>query len=357
MELSRSEGQQRLTRSIPIVRRLFRKTNAKHISQCFRKEAGFCDDKSLTYGEVDAASFMQILALTVKSPSSVEIANRKFVDLGCGAGMPCICAAMSPYGFSSILGIEIVGGLVDLARSLHASLVAELSSNGDDAKPTTQTTRRNVTKYVGDEIDLVPLVISVLSKNLTTTPQECNMSLDLLATEVCKLCGHKSYKSSLKKHKTFLKLLQSNEVFRVSDDGKMVAFRGGSAYDDGSRVDENDVNEHDKDDSLQKDLMVTPCDRQIFYPLPPIDYIHGSIFDYDWSDCDVAYTASLLFSEDMMLQLVPLVLRMKPGSWFISLQQLPLAENQKHVVKLMNDSFFKMSWQMARVFTYQVQNV
>lgn len=381
---NRSQLQLRLSRSVPIIKKLYHKTDAKHISQCFRKEKSLTgeDDKSLTYGEVDAASFMQILALTKGATTGL----RKFVDLGCGAGMPCICAAMSPYGFSSVLGIEIVEGLVDLAKALHSRLVSELSSTtssssqqpavkGHTIKQSSNCQKQAVIKKNGEEVDLIPLIHTVFEKH-SVTEVGC-IAMDLLATQVCKLCGHKSYKASLKKHKSFLRLIESHpEQFKLSENGKEVqSLKTINAVPeeppgveaDNVSLNEQEVKEDNCDTANQEmnnqdndggfvEFSITESDKKLFNPLVPIEYIHGSIFEYDWwTDSDVAYTASLLFSDEMMQTLVSLVLKMKPNSWIISLRPLPLTEEEALRVKLVNDSFFKMSWQMARVYTYQVQ--
>jgi SAM-dependent methyltransferase len=345
---NRNQFQLRLSRSVPIIKKLYHKTNAKHISNSFRHHIG-TNDPSLTYGEVDAASFMQILGLT----KSIG-AGGKFVDLGCGAGMPCICAAMSPYGFSDITGIEIVEGLVDLANTLHSRLLWELNSDSAliDGEDKVSVKPKPGLKRGDGEIDLLPLVCQVLHN------QNSGIAMDLLATEVCKLCGHKCYKASLKKHKSFLKLLQSYpDQFCISEDGKHVSLSMEKRLPEEAVVNCKIPSDEKTHDGCLADLLIAESDKLLFSSLTPVKYIHGSIFDYDWTDCDVAYTASLLFSEEMMLQLVPLVFKMKTGSFFISLKPLPLSDEHTLRIKLVNDSFFKMSWQMARVLTYQIQGV
>jgi trans-aconitate methyltransferase len=102
----------------------------------------------------------------------------------------------------------------------------------------------------------------------------------------------------------------------------------------------------------------SPSVLEALLPLPEIEFIQGSIFDHEWfKDADVAYAASLLFTDHMMLLLTEQVMKMKEGSWLISLKPLCLitSETQSRVV-LRERSFHKMSWQMAEVFIYQISS-
>ena len=105
-------------------------------------------------------------------------------------------------------------------------------------------------------------------------------------------------------------------------------------------------------------LCSSPSILEALLPLPEIKFIQGSIFDHEWfMDADVAYAASLLFTDHMMLLLTEQVMKMKKGSWLISLKPLHLitAESQNRIV-LREKSFHRMSWQMAEVFIYQVSS-
>lgn len=67
------------------------------------------------------------------------------------------------------------------------------------------------------------------------------------------------------------------------------------------------------------------------------------------------YAASLLFSDDMMEKLTQQVMLMTSNSWFISLKPLALlSEERQSKVKLKSESFYKMSWRMAKVYIYQI---
>jgi hypothetical protein len=95
-----------------------------------------------------------------------------------------------------------------------------------------------------------------------------------------------------------------------------------------------------------------------------VEFTCGDIFEIDWwSTADVVYCASLLFTDAMMVQLSELVYKMKVGSWFVSLK--PLSEvspsgtdsncdGQSAAFRLVDESFFKMSWQMAKVYIYRI---
>lgn len=101
--------------------------------------------------------------------------------------------------------------------------------------------------------------------------------------------------------------------------------------------------------------------------LPALQLDTGDIFELDWwSDAAVVYCASLLFSDHMMVRLGERVAMMRPGASFISLRPLPLqasggegstalATAPKRVV-LVSDSFYKMSWHMARVYIYHIRS-
>jgi hypothetical protein len=106
-------------------------------------------------------------------------------------------------------------------------------------------------------------------------------------------------------------------------------------------------------------------------PLPDVVLDLGDIFDIDWwSKADVAYCASLLFSEEMMIRLSEKVRLMKPGSFFITLKPLLDADVKcggkedgtssppvppSGDIVLVSDSFYKMSWHMARVYIYEMR--
>ena len=99
----------------------------------------------------------------------------------------------------------------------------------------------------------------------------------------------------------------------------------------------------------------TPGILEALTPLPEIEFLFENIFNYPWyDDAYVVYAASLLFSDDMMRQLTDQALKMKQGSWIISLKPLLLTASESlSKLVLREKSFHKMSWQMAEVFIYQ----
>ena len=103
-------------------------------------------------------------------------------------------------------------------------------------------------------------------------------------------------------------------------------------------------------------LLTTPAGYlEAITPLPEIEFIEGDIFKHSWhEDADVVYAASLLFTDSMMHELTEQVLKMKPGSWMISLKPLKLTSSCTEKVILKEKSFHKMSWQMAEVYIYQI---
>lgn len=115
--------------------------------------------------------------------------------------------------------------------------------------------------------------------------------------------------------------------------------------------------EHPRSVDVLVDLLQECRTRDALFPPPDIQFTAGSIFDIDWwtcgeEECVVAYAASLLFSEDMMKQLTEKTRLLSSGSWMISLKPLILDEGDARRIVLKHESFFKMSWQMAKVYVY-----
>jgi hypothetical protein len=135
-------------------------------------------------------------------------------------------------------------------------------------------------------------------------------------------------------------------------------------------------------------------DRALFEYVPEIRLDVGDIFVVPWwESASVVYVASLLFTDSMMERLVDLVLKMSAGSVVISLKPFPrlgpapsspcsssmssshsysydsysplthaaIAGNEvegraraQPSLRLVSDSFYRMSWQMAQVLIYVV---
>lgn len=113
--------------------------------------------------------------------------------------------------------------------------------------------------------------------------------------------------------------------------------------------------QNDKLNALKAALTSYSGSLEAIFPLPEIDYIQGDIFEQKWyEDADVVYVSSLLFSDQMMDNLTAQALRMKKGSWLISLKPLKLSTECHDKIVLRQKSFHKMSWNMAEVFIYQL---
>ena len=175
-------------------------------------------------------------------------------------------------------------------------------------------------------------------------------------------------------------------MYKVDDSNKMVTLlltdktnnNSDNAYADDR---ENDVNDDaDKtnsvitknDDNCRWHFNITDQDRYLFQPQPEIIFINSDIFAVKWwLDATVVYVASLLFSDAMMMMLSEQVLCMEHDTWFITLKPLVLSlssittestkvptiassSNNSIRIQLHSESFYKMSWQMAKVYIYHI---
>ena len=60
---------------------------------------------------------------------------------------------------------------------------------------------------------------------------------------------------------------------------------------------------------------------------PKFDVCQGDVFAMDWSDADMIFCNSTCFSADMMEQLYQQTLKVKKGTWFVTMsKRLPHAE-------------------------------
>ena len=95
---------------------------ARTASRSERKALGKERDGTLTYGEVPYSAMSDILEkihelrmdLDPHHTSDEPFRDDVFIDLGSGAGRPCLAAAIS-YKFKSCVGIEILKSLHDQA--------------------------------------------------------------------------------------------------------------------------------------------------------------------------------------------------------------------------------------------------
>ena len=104
-----------------LLKFLFKDVRGKEISAKYRADHSNIDDKSLTFGEIHPQSFLQLLAIT--NPLDYTSKSRTFVDLGCGTGKACFSAALSPFLFEKVIGIEIITELTQVAILVHFNLL------------------------------------------------------------------------------------------------------------------------------------------------------------------------------------------------------------------------------------------
>lgn len=335
MKVDRRKVQIRCSQAPAIVREVFRGIDGFTSSLEYRNNVN--DNKSLTYGEIVPESFIQILDFVGKN-SGVAL-PLKFVDLGCGTGRACITASLSTVLFDRVLGIELVPALVEqaeIAKSALFQLFEDVKStkNIKDAK-NIQKPDRSL------NIDLIELKINSL---MTSLPHE-SLKVDYLANLICRDIGHKEFKTLMKHFGGFGKFLsQHSQYFLVDNDNVSLLEIPFELHIQVDSLENRGV------DSGKRRLIVTH--PEAFFPLPMISYILGDIFEVDWwSEPCVVYAASLLFSDDMMTLLSQRLALLPSTSWFISLK--PIVDVEICGLTLKQESFFKMSWQMAKVYIYQ----
>eukprot|EP01039_Chlorochromonas_danica_P007310 gene7310-8089_t len=322
-------------------------------------------DVSLTYGEVTASEFMNLLSTYHRLSTSYPVPGGGgggvpksdtlvFVDLGSGRGLPSICAALSPIlHFSSVWGIEIVPELVSISLQLRDRVIQQVTTGQKVEKPRLAKAKNQDNK---------PLIDHIVSHIINNVGASQAISLEMLADVLCKQLGHKVYRDKLKGYKTLRRYLQTfPERLALSEDDELV-----SVVQEG--IQESLCSEEDTPSSVEAEVATStvevtsatpttsaPAVSASLLTLPTIHFECADIFVVEWwKTADVVYAASLLFSEDMMLTLAARVLMMRPGTWFISLKPLPLSKEEEQCVILRHDSFFRMSWQMAKVYFYQV---
>ena len=452
-KISKERRQKRLTAAPLIIRALYKNVSGNEASLRFIQRAHeeqliSTTDQSLTYGEVVPSSFLQILGYTASFSSLDEPANdltRVFYDLGCGTGRAVFCAALSPYPFSKVIGIEIIPELCESAIDLKNCL---LSAVADSCKLTSVAlsvgekitarkvpseqpkAKQRIALAMLNEDQLLDKIKEIIMMKNSGGSRSC--SQEFLCNELTKQLGHKIYKGSLQPFGKFSRFMERNsDSFSFSSDGSVALFDSDSANhldvsinldgkfstisliadekdsiemknillaanNDGTEdiadriVDDQYAHMNDKDElpinttisvevpldidtsedakksralsrelkniAVKSVLMTASCGYlESFLPLPEINFIEGDIFEYSWHhDADVVYVASLLFTDSMMEKLTEQALKMKRGSWIISLKSLKLTSIHREKVILSEKSFHKMSWQMAEVYIYQM---
>ena len=221
----------------------------------------------------------------------------------------------------------------------------------------------------------------------------------LLANKMVVKLGHKCFKASFKPHKSFHNFLEKRPtLFSFEGGGDMVRFVGAGIGDgcDSSNDNDDDKDKEEKEekegkevesadsavapgeDSDREDRSVEQLNRVLSGQGVTQALAHtrgvdvkleaGDIFDCSWWDnTDVCYCASLLFSDGMMERLHEQVLLMPTGAVFLTLKPLPLRlqkEEEENEVdnkgekeksaRLVSESFYQMSWHLAKVYMYTI---
>lgn len=310
-------------------------------------------DASLTYGEVVPAEFMKIVdtyrKLAETYGARVE-SGGVFVDVGSGRGLPSLCAALSDSGFSLVWGIEIMPELVEISNQLAERVKAALAEDAE-AKPQPSSATAAAASSPPPAEQLADH-IRLLLQEAATSPSG-TLRLESLADILCKRIGHKRYKALLKGHKSLQRYLAAfPDHFSLHASDNSVSLLSKEEAPPVATVPANDPpsrSVHRPATSLLRTLR-----------LPEIQFEHADGFQVDWwRRADVVYAASLLFSEPMLRALTDRVAQMQTGTWFIGLRRLPLdldAHPPHRRVVLRHESFFRMSWQMANVYFYQVSD-
>lgn len=370
--MNRKYFQQRNELAIKLIRELYRHIDGREISLQGRKNIR--DHQSLTYGEIVPQSFLQILSsiitpsLSSSSLSSTQHSSphKVFVDLGCGVGVPVMIAALSGFQFSKVWGIELLPELAEAAISVPKLLNNYLQQSQSPSHLHHSDEKSSSPPKVSQDLNQI-------IERIFQEIQSRRIRIESLVDHICKRVGHKEYKKLLKGFKSFKKFLSSHPT-RYQVVGEDVTF---ISLNFSGTIDEDHESEdlHTAESRRQTrpevilSLLSTPTGQTLCNEgaLPDIVIECNDIFTLNWSDeADVVYCASLLFSDEMMSRLLEMVWQMKSDSYFISLKPFVsphhtqgniLSEfdngHGRHLT-LISDSFYRMSWQMARVYIYQV---
>jgi hypothetical protein len=218
--------------------------------------------------------------------------------------------------------------------------------------------------------------------DILSSSENKDIRVDLLATLLCQRVGHKKYKQLLKPYKSFQRFLSENADHLSVRPSDQISIDLVSSNGIGI------LSEEESDaDALSAEMCFTSSEKSIskltderiaklFSVRPEIEFIEGDIFEFSWWEfADVVYVASLLFSDEMMHRLSLLAAKMKPGSHLISLKPLFVDDAQSlfaagsvtiegersyeddktnRKLIMISESFFKMSWQMAKVYIYRI---
>jgi SAM-dependent methyltransferase len=347
-------------------------------------------DKSLIYGEIIPLDFLRILDI-VESKFNCE--NKEFIDLGCGTGKAVIICALGSQKFKICRGIEIIPDLLQIANEVRVEVNKITSFCHDKLKlneqiiPINKKNRGN--KKEDEKKKSYALSKSQFIDELKNIIIQHNqpISMNDLTNIFISKCNHRIYRDSLHsqgKFSTFLSQVTNDTdgrfIFQITND--LVTLNDTSlpgiisdismTCEESKQIISHQIDDSDNDyissnfvfDKNEELLKICSSIefQKYILPLSTIIFEQGNIFDIPWWETsDVVYVASLLFSEDMMIQLSQCASKMKKGSCIITLSPLINLVNKEsseaeirneHV--LFHESFFKMSWQMAKVYIYSI---
>ena len=352
-------------------------------------------DQSLTYGEVVSTSFETILgeALHMLGRDTDVV----FYDLGSGTGKACITAVLCCPGVTRSVGLELVPSLHNAAAqclshllsAMHAaSQVAAASKKKslprlEDKLAPRSALKKGSAGQVLPPDELVAIVLAELRRSAEVWADAATLGCveSRLANAVCLALGQKDFKASFRasSNGTFHRFLSAQPAFELYDvEGvgwvKQREEEGGTAAEaEAEELSPPELQEagppvvFDCADATvapapaESDPLLQTLSRANVMPafatLGEVVLEVADIFEREplWHvEADVAYCASLLFTDAMMQRLAEQALLMRPGSVLLSLKALPLVEEQGETLRLVSESFYQFSWQKARVYVYQV---
>ena len=82
----------------------------------------------------------------------------------------------------------------------------------------------------------------------------------------------------------------------------------------------------------------------------PLTFVAKDILEEDWSDADIIFTNSLLFSDEVMESIADLNIKLKKGTRIISSQKFP----ERDYLKLTHAVRMRMGWGLNLVYVYYV---
>jgi hypothetical protein len=333
---------------LDVLRVIYRDIHGIQISRDRRDH--LIDEKHLTYGEVRIDSFDQALNLASRY---VKCGNAAFYDIGSGTGKAVFCAAYNTHiTFTKACGIELVPELCQASQGALDLLTESLKIAKKTSKESTSMGRDPPGR---------------VKKPLTITQRELDIHMDTvlasvpsdtreseLANALCKILGHKSFKASIKPFKTFHGYYTAYQAARAAPEGGL---------EEEEEMEEEEMEEVEEGPAVRvvRALHKQDALEALQVPAPaPIAFLCGDIFELTrWTeDASVVYASSLLFNSAMMAALVGLVVKMRPGSVFMTLKELPLEDFAEEVrerhVELVFSSWYEMSWHRARIYFYSV---